>query len=59
MFPIILILTIGILAIAVAGIAVKMFVKKDGQFERHCENEGSEHCVCGGGECVRKRKGKY
>ncbi len=37
-----------IVALAFAGIGIKMFVKKDGRFERHCENEGTSHCVCGG-----------
>lgn len=31
-----LLLTIGLLAIAFAGIAVKMFFKKDGEFKKQC-----------------------
>ena len=46
-WPVLLIVFI-LIAMAVAAIGIKMFVKKDGKFERRCENEGSEHCVCGG-----------
>lgn len=47
-------LTIGLLALAVAGIAVKILVKKDGQFAGTCAsnnpmvNEDGEACgFCG------------
>ena len=56
MFWTIFLVTLIIIAIAFAGIGIKMFVKKDGKFERHCENEGSAHCLCGGkgGEACRR-----
>ena len=46
-----IIVTIVFLALAFAGIAVKMFVKKDGQFKKQCltiEFETGEKigCVC-------------
>ena len=56
MFWTLLLITIIIIAVAFAAIGIKMFVKKDGQFERHCENEGTSNCICGGkgGEaCLR------
>lgn len=45
-----------IIAIAFVGIGIKMFVKKDGRFERRCENEGSVNCLCGGkgGEACKR-----
>lgn len=65
MFWTIFLVTLIIIAIAFAGIGIKMFVKKDGKFERHCENEGSAHCLCGGkgGEacqrCPNKAKNEF
>ncbi len=55
MFWKVLILAVIIIAIAFAGIGIKMFVKKDGRFERRCENEGSANCLCngkGGASCL-------
>jgi hypothetical protein len=47
-------LTIGLLALAVAGIAIKILVKKDGKFAGTCAssnpylNDGEESCsFCG------------
>ena len=48
MFWPLLLITIIIIAVAFAAIDIKMFVKKGGQFERHCENEGTSNCICGG-----------
>ncbi len=44
------------IALAFVGIGIKMFVKKDGRFERRCENEGSANCLCGGkgGEACKR-----
>ncbi|MCL2682554.1 MAG: hypothetical protein FWE63_03580 [Bacteroidales bacterium] len=44
-------LTVGILTLALAGIAIKMFVKKGGEFKKQCatiEFESGEKigCVC-------------
>ena len=47
---------LALIALVFIAIGIKMFVKKDGQFERRCENEGSAHCICGGGECKRKNE---
>ena len=45
-----------LIALAFVGIGIKMFVKKDGRFERRCENEGSANCLCGGkgGEACKR-----
>jgi hypothetical protein len=48
MFWTVFVFTLLILILAFAAIGIKMFVKKDGRFERRCENEGTAHCVCGG-----------
>ena len=53
MFLKILLLTVGLLAIAFAGIAVKMFFKKDGEFKKQCSsvdpNTGKRlGCTCEG-----------
>ena len=56
MFWPLLLITIIFIAVAFAAIGIKMFVKKDGQFERHCENEGTSNCICdgkGGEACLR------
>lgn len=52
------IIAVVLLALAFAGIGIKMFVKKDGQFERHCENSPTGRCICGGDEnkCLNKSK---
>jgi len=59
MFVAVLILTAVVLALCFAAIAIKMFVKKDGKFERHCANSATG-CVCGGrgGEFCKNRKEK-
>ena len=51
------------MALAFAGIAVKMFFKKDGEFKKSCSsvdpNTGKKiGCVCGdeGSDCENKRK---
>jgi len=46
MFLKLFLLTIGLLAIAFAGFAIKMFVKKDGEFKKQCST-------------VEPRTGKY
>jgi len=48
----ILILTIIILGLAIAGIAIKMFVKKDGEFQKSCgsidpDTGKKTACSCG------------
>ena len=56
MFATLFLLTLLILVIAFAAIGIKMFIKKDGRFERRCENEGTENCLCGGkgGEACKR-----
>lgn len=50
-----LILITGVLlALAIAGIAIKMFVKKDGEFKKSCSTVDPDSgervgCTCGGG----------
>jgi hypothetical protein len=44
-------ITAGLIAVAIAGIAIKMFVRKDGEFKKQCatiEFETGERvgCVC-------------
>ena len=64
MFFKILLITIVFLALAFAGFAIKMFVKKDGQFEKKCSsvdpNTGQKlSCVCDNdmeGTCDNKSK---
>lgn len=44
-----IIITIVLLALSVGGIAIKMFVKKDGEFRKHCtgiEFEDGEKVRC-------------
>lgn len=48
MFWTLFLVALLIIALAFAGIGIKMFVKEGGKFERHCENEGTAHCHCGG-----------
>lgn len=63
MFLKILLITIVFLALAFAGIAVKMFFKKDGEFKKSCSsvdpNTGQRiGCVCDGegdGSCDNKK----
>lgn len=49
-----LLLTIGLLALGFAGIAIKILVKKDGEFSGTCssnnpllQNEGGNCSICG------------
>jgi hypothetical protein len=64
MFFKILLITIVFLALAFAGFAIKMFVKKDGEFKKQCSsvdpNTGQRiGCVCegeGDGSCENKEK---
>lgn len=55
----ILIPALLIMVIAFIAIGIKMFVKKNGQFERKCAHslDPDAKCVCGGkgdGSCKRK-----
>ena len=57
-FLLILIPAVIIMAIVFIAIGIKMFVKKDGQFERKCAHslDPDAKCVCGGkgdGNCKR------
>jgi len=61
----VLLITIILLALAFAGIAIKMFVKKKGQFEKSCSSvdvRTGERVACscgygdGGPDCENKRK---
>lgn len=64
MFLKVLLITIVFLGLAFVGIAVKMFLKKDGEFKKSCStvdpNTGQKlGCVCGdnsGGNCDNKGK---
>ena len=60
MFFYILIPAIVIMAVVFIGIGIKMFVKKDGQFERKCAQslDPDAKCICGGkgdGSCKRNK----
>ena len=54
----VIIITAILLALAIAGIAIKMFLKKDGEFKKQCSSVDPETgerfgCTCGkddGGE---------
>jgi hypothetical protein len=53
MFLKLLLLTIGLLGLAFAGIGIKMFVKKDGEFKKECSSVDPETgkklgCSCEG-----------
>ena len=56
MFLTVLLAALILLALSFVAIGIKMFVKKNGHFERHCENEGSANCLCGGkgGEACKR-----
>lgn len=50
-----ILITAALLALAFAGIAIKMFVKKDGEFKKSCSSVHPKTgermgCSCGGGE---------
>jgi len=59
----ILLITLLILALAVAGIAIKMFVKRDGEFKKSCSGVDPSTgqkigCTCGnsdgGSQCANR-----
>ncbi|MDD5507396.1 MAG: hypothetical protein PHD25_03590 [Bacteroidales bacterium] len=61
----VLLITIILLALAFAGIAIKMFVKKTGQFEKSCSSVDPTTgdrtaCSCGHGDggpdCENKKR---
>lgn len=59
-FLLILIPAVVVMAIVFMAIGIKMFVKKDGQFERKCTHslDPDAKCTCGGkgdGSCKRNR----
>mgnify|MGYP003531624449 FL=1 len=59
-FILILIPAVVIMAVVFIAIGIKMFVKKDGQFERKCAHslDPDAKCVCGGkgdGSCKRNK----
>lgn len=63
MFLKLFLVTVGLLAIAFAGFAIKMFVKKDGEFKKQCStvdpNSGRNMgCSCegqpGDGSCRKE-----
>jgi len=64
MFLKILLISIVFLALAFAGFAIKMFVKKDGEFKKSCSSVHPKtgerlSCVCGGdgdGSCENKNQ---
>ena len=65
MFLKLLLLTIVLLAVAFAGIAIKMFFKKDGEFKKQCTSVDTESmnklgCSCEGkpndGSCNNEEK---
>jgi hypothetical protein len=52
----VLLIAILIVGLSIAGIAIKMFVKKDGEFKKSCGTTDpttgdSIGCSCGGGSC--------
>ena len=62
-FILILIPAVVIMAVVFIAIGIKMFVKKDGQFERKCAHslDPDAKCVCGGkgdGSCKRNKDDK-
>ncbi len=59
-FLLILIPAVVIMAVVFVAIGIKMFVKKDGQFERKCAHslDPDAKCTCGGkgdGSCKRDK----
>lgn len=62
-FLYILIPAVVIMAIVFVAIGIKMFVKKDGQFERKCAHslDPDARCTCGGkgdGSCRKNKDNK-
>lgn len=60
----VLIISIILIGLAIAGIAIKMFIQKDGQFTKSCSSVDTTTgerigCVCGSGDekkCVNYEK---
>lgn len=57
----VLLIAIIIVGLSIAGIAIKMFVKKDGEFKKSCgmvdPTTGKRMgCSCGGGETTCENK---
>ncbi|MBL7137976.1 MAG: membrane or secreted protein [Bacteroidales bacterium] len=59
----VILLSIGLIALAIAAIAIKMFVKKDGEFKKSCSSVDPSTgnplgCTCGqadgGANCENK-----
>lgn len=51
----VILLSIGLVALAIAAIAIKMFVKKDGEFKKSCSSVDPATgkrigCTCGHGD---------
>ena len=62
-FFLILIPAFVIMAVVFVAIGIKMFVKKDGQFERKCAHslDPDAKCTCGGkgdGSCKKNKDNK-
>ncbi|MBQ5689018.1 MAG: hypothetical protein IIV21_03550 [Bacteroidales bacterium] len=62
-FLLILVPALVIMAVVFIGIGIKMFVKKDGQFERKCAHslDPDAKCTCGGkgdGSCKKNKDNK-
>lgn len=60
-FLLILIPALIIMVVVFVGIGIKMFVKKDGQFERKCAHslDPDAKCTCGGkgdGSCKKNKE---
>lgn len=62
----VILIAVILIAIALAGIGIKMLVKKDGKFEKHCSSVDSNGnkigCVCGddtGAKCEHKHQDPY
>lgn len=58
----VILIAVVLIAIALAGIGIKMFLKKDGKFEKHCSsvdaNGKKVGCICGddtGAKCENKQ----
>ncbi len=59
----VILIAVVLIGLALAGIGIKMFLKKDGKFEKHCSSVDSNGkrigCVCGddsGAKCENKHK---
>jgi hypothetical protein len=60
-----LLLSAGILGLAMAGLAIKIWAKKDGEFEGTCASKNVKlkaqgiGCGCGGGHGACQNEGKH